>query len=362
MALRRLNLGLVLPESGPSGIFGPSCYSNAELAIEEINERGGILGREVTATTFDGGSTPQVVASQVRRALAHEDVDAVVGWHTSAVRREIVRAVAGQIPYIYTAVYEGGERTDGVFMTGEVPGGQVLPALRWMAREHGIRSWYVVGSDYVWPRLSAAAVRNQISERSKDSLLRDVTVSNAEFIPLGTSDFSNVLDAIERSDSHGVLLFLLGHDAVEFNREFARRGFHRDYVRLSPLMDENMLLASGTDATNRLYSVSGFFESLATGHSMDFESRYVAKFGLTAPPLTSPGESCYEGILLLEQLSQTAGTLDVRAMAGVAGLSSLDYDSPRGHVRLEESHLRQDVYLALADGLEFDIVARVSAV
>lgn len=359
MSRGELNIGLVVPESGPSGIFGPSCCASAELAINEINQRGGILGREVVGTIIDGGGAdPRVVASRIRQEADNNALDALVGWHTSALRREIVRAVGGRIPYFYTAVYEGGESSDGVFTTGEVPEGQVCPALQWMSGECGVRSWFVVGSDYVWPRRTLDFIRSRTGWQSPVSRY-EVSVDSAVFLPLGTTNFDSVIEAIERSNADGVLILLLGQDAVTFNREFAARGLHRDYLRLSPLMDENMLLAGGPEAAERLFSVSGFFESLATGHSLDYGARYARRFGATAPPLTSPGESCYEGVSLLAGLSEKSRSVGVAELSAQAQ-HALSYDSPRGRVRFEQHHLSQDVYIAQADGLEFDVVAQVT--
>lgn len=358
MAESRLNLGLVIPESGPSGIFGPSCAASAQLAVEELNAAGGVLGRQVCATTIDGGLDPAVVGARVRRAVDAGEVDALVGWHTSAVRRALVREVGGRVPYFYTAVYEGGETAPGVFMTGETPNGQLIPALQWMAAEQGIRSWMVIGSDYVWPRHTAQAVGLRFAI-AKDATC-PVSFAAARFLPLGAEDFAAVLDELERLGVDGVLLLLLGNDAVEFNRQFAARGLHDRCVRLSPLMDENMLLASGEDAAQRFFSVSGFFESIGTAHSLDFESRYLRRFGRSSPPLTSPGESCYEGMGLLAQLVRHASSIDIADITYRTQVP-FRYDSPRGEVAFDGRHLNQDVYLARADGLEFDVLAQVGS-
>ncbi|MCH5645467.1 MULTISPECIES: substrate-binding domain-containing protein [unclassified Gordonia (in: high G+C Gram-positive bacteria)] len=346
-----MKLGLVIPQSGPSGIFGPSCAASAQLAIEEINASGGILGNEVTSTTIDGGRTPATVAT----AVANAEVDAVVGWHTSAVRCRLVAALDGRIPYVYTAVYEGGEGADGTFMTGEVPETQVLPALDWMSRELGIARWAVVGSDYVWPRLTVT----HMIDRLRDSDAQASVVS-ASFLPLGCPDFTEVLDRIESSDATGVLVLLLGDDAVRFNQQFAARDLTERCIRLSPLMDENMLMATGAGATHQLYSVSGYFESLATAFSLDFESRYVSRFGAWAPPLTSPGESCYEGMHLLAELTRRAGATGTTSLERAA-TDPFTYASPRGEVSLTDRHLRQDIYIAAADAMEFDVLAKVSS-
>lgn len=151
-----LNVSLVIPLQGPLGLIGPASELCAQLAAEEINEAGGILGREVRLRTVDGGGNPDAIAAEARSLVSHRQVDAVIGAHTSAVRRAIVPRIADRVPYVYTSLYEGGERNPGVFLTGETPGLQLLPGMRLLAQERHVRRWFVVGDDYVWPRTTAA--------------------------------------------------------------------------------------------------------------------------------------------------------------------------------------------------------------
>ena len=154
-----------------------------------------------------------------------------------------------------------------------------------------------------------------------------------------------------------MLMLLVGSDAVRFNRAFAASGLDQRCLRLSTLMDENMLMASGPTATAGLYSTAGFFASLANQDTLDFHGQYARRFGVEAPPLGSLGESCYEGVLLLAALIARARTLDVARSARRPTPSS--YEGPRGLLRLRGSHVRQRIYLARADGVDFDVVAQL---
>lgn len=350
LAAETIDVAFVVPLSGPAGIFGPSCEACATLAVDEINGTRGLLGRQLRFRVVDGGAPPTTVAAQVDELVTTGAVQAVAGWHISAVRQAITPRIGGRVPYIYTPLYEGGERTPGVFLTGETPTRQVFPAMVWMERELGVRSWCIVGDDYVWPRVSAAAARRFAAERSLD-------IRDEAFVELGTTDFDSVLNRIEQSRADGVLMFLVGTDAVVFNRAFAARGLQSALVRFSPLMEENMLLATGAANTHDLYAAAGFFESLATADSLDFSRRYVRRYGVDAPPLNSPAESCYEGIMLLQRLAEQAGSLEPPALSGAAG--SLAYESPRGTVQMRGNHLDQRVYLARAEDLEFSVLAQL---
>ena len=177
------------------------------------------------------------------------------------------------------------------------------------------------------------------------------------FVPLGTREFGDVLDRVERSRADAVLMLLVGQDAVDFNRAFARAGLDEACHRLSTLMYENMLLSSGPEGTRGICAAAGYFETLATPESLDFGWRYTRRFGPDAPTLNSLGESCYEGVLMLAALAQAAQSLDVGAMCAVA--DSVAYGGPRGELQLRDRHLDQRVYPAQASGLTFDVVAQL---
>ncbi|MFI5896476.1 substrate-binding domain-containing protein [Actinoplanes sp. NPDC051513] len=341
-----VRVALVVPLRGPAGIFGPSAELCAQLAAEEVNAAGGVLGRELVLIPVDGGAAPERVAAEVEALVSMGAVHGVTGWHISSVRQAVAPRVAGRIPYVYTALYEGGERTAGVFLTSETPQAQLLPAMSLLTGERGVRSWHIVGNDYVWPRRTAHAVRRH-----------GTRIAGEDYVPLGTHDFSRVISRVERAEADAVLMLLVGNDAVRFNRAFARAGLDARCLRLSTLMDENMLLASGHAATHDLHSAAGFFASMVTPESLDFHGRYAARFGPEAPPLGSLGESCYEGVLLLVALIRRARTLDVREIGARAG--EVSYEGPRGLLRLHRRHVRQRIYLARARGVEFDVLTNL---
>jgi ABC-type branched-subunit amino acid transport system substrate-binding protein len=261
-----------------------------------------------------------------------------------------VPRVAGVIPYVYTALYEGGERTPGVFLTGETPSHQLLPAMRFLARESGVRRWCIVGNDYVWPRATAASARLYAQ-------LCGGQIAHETFVPLGCEDWCGALADVRRARADAVIMLLVGADAVGFNRAFAAAGLDAGCLRLSTLIDENTLVGSGADGTHGVCAAAGYFETLVTPESLDFGWRYTQRFGPEAPTLNSVGESCYEGVLLLKALAERAGSLDVRRM--IATAEALTYAGPRGEVRIHDRHLEQRVYFAEADDLHFDVVAQL---
>jgi urea transport system substrate-binding protein len=345
-----IEVALLIPLHGSAGIFGPSCELCGRLAADEINAGGGMLDREVRLRIVDAGGPPERVADEIHALVNAGAVDAVVGWHISAVREAVAPRIAMRVPYVYTAMYEGGERTPGVFLVGETPEGQLLPAMRWLHHEWGVRRWCIVANDYIWGRQTAAKAHEFAHEIGG-------RVSEEMFVPLGTERFAHVIGGLAASRANGVLMLLVGQDAVHFNRAFGDAGLDELFWRLSTCVDENTLLGSGADSTNRLCATAAYFESLATPESMAFAARYTARFGPHAPPLNSIGESCYEGMLLLRALVRQALSIEVHDVCRAA--LSLEYEGPRGDLVVRDRHLQQRIYLAEADGLAFHVTAQI---
>ncbi|MDR3663425.1 MAG: substrate-binding domain-containing protein [Mycobacterium sp.] len=345
-----IDIALVVPLSGPAGMFGPSCEAIAELAAEDINAAGGILDRPVRIHPVDAGAQLSTLADEIGRLVTQHRIDAVVGWHLSNARRVITPQTAGRVPYVYTTFYEGGESADGVYMVGETPEQQLFPALRWLRENLGLKRWCIVGNDYIWPRQTARVTREYLSRSGVD-------FAGEAFIPLGGRDFSAMLELICSSQADGVLVLMVGADNAAFNRAFARAGLHENLIRLSLMIGEDVLCASGSGATRGLYTACGYFESLPTAENMGFGSHYQRRFGNAAPVLNNIGESCYEGLLLLSALAEAARSLEVSAIDRVR--SSVAYQGPRGEVVMRGAHTRQPVYLADADDLEFRVIAEL---
>lgn len=345
-------IAVVVPLHGPAGLFGPSCEAAARLAAAEVNAAGGLLGEPVELLFVDGGAPPEQVAGALRAEVAAGRVHAVTGWHISSVRRALVPVLGGSVPYVYPSLYEGGERHAGVICTGEVPDAQVRPALRWLRDELGVRRWFIAGNDYVWPRKTAqSTVQAARHER--------LEVVGARFVPLpaAAGQLDRVLESVERSGCQGVLMLFAGQDGVEFNRRFARRKMDRALVRFSPLMEENMLMASGPTATEGLFVAAGYFRSMVAGGALEFQGRYSAAYGPDAPVLNAVAESTYTGVHVLVDLANRAGGLSVPRMSALLEDEKTVLEVPRGRLRLTRAGAVQDVHLALARGCDFDIVS-----
>ncbi|WOQ17461.1 substrate-binding domain-containing protein [Raineyella sp. W15-4] len=349
MAIR---IGVIIPFQHAAGMFGAAAEAASEFAAQQINATDGILGREVALEFIDGGADPREVMTAVDRGIRDGRLDAVTGWHDSSLRNRLVPLIAGRVPYVYSAVYEGNETRRGTYCLGETPASQLMPALRRLAASHRARRWLVVGDDYVWPRQTY---------RTLEALRvgSDIDLLGAVFFGDQTSPAldrqKRLLDILPTVHCDGILLLKLGHNAVEFNRGFAARGLHRTTTRLSPLMEESMLMASGIDGTRNLFSTGGFFRTLHTAGSAGLLSAYSSAEGGVAPPLTAPAESCYDSIWAVKAIAERAGSPRVPDTDRV--IDGLHLETPRGLLSFEGNQADQNLHLAEADGYDFEVVA-----
>ncbi len=352
----------MLPGRGPAGIFGLECRAAAELAAAEIDAAGGVAGRSLQFVHVEAGGEPAAVGREINRLLDDGAIDAVTGWHLSNARQAIAKVVRGRMPYVYAAAYEGGEQSDGVLCSGEVPGDQILASLSWFRTELRLRRWFVVGNDYVWPRGTAAATKLGLRDT-------DISVVAERFLPLGTEEpaaWDRVLDEIVHSRAEGVITLLVGSDAVRFNRAFAQKGLDPTITRFSPFTDETVILASGEESTTNLFISAGWFADLRSASAAEFTDGFTRAFDLVngtgplgeaqAPQPGTMAETTYSGLHFLASIaSESIPTVEDtrRAFAGWG------WDSPHGSVDFRAGAARHPVHLAQANGVELEVIARV---
>jgi ABC-type branched-subunit amino acid transport system substrate-binding protein len=346
---KKLRIANFITQSGPAGIWGPAATNSTLLAASEINRRGGILGREIELVFHDAGGNIDDVVRAASDIVASGDADVIMGSHISAVRVALRKVVAAHVPYIYTPVYEGGERTPGVMAIGETPRHQSRPAIEWLASNKQASRWYLIGSDYVWPWLSHKATKKYIADAGG-------RVVGEEFVPMGEHDHSAQIARIRAAKPDVVLISLIGADSIVFNRAFAEQGLASKMLRLAGAMDETVLLGIGVDNTENLFCASGYFVDMLSHENDDFRCCYEASFGRHAPPLGSIGQSNYEGLRFLETVASRAGSLTIKPLLATA--ANVDYQGARGNVRIRRGSASMPIYLAEADGLDFRLIKK----
>lgn len=335
--------------SGSAGIWGPAATNASMLAVSEINRRGGILGREIDLVVRDAGSNVDEIVQQAVDIVDNDEGDIIIGSHMSAIRVALRKVIAGRLPYIYTPVYEGGERTPGVMAIGETPREQSRPAIQWFAENKHAQRWYLIGSDYVWPWLSHRAVKHYIAASGGH-------VVGEEFVPLGMHDHDEQIERIKLARPDVVLISLIGTNSITFNRAFAEAGLAEKMMRFCGAMDETVLLGIGADNTENLYCSAGYFADIASRDGDMFRASYQEKFGRYAPSVGSVAQSNYEGLKFLETVAMRAGSVGVRAM--LAAAENITYRGARGEIVIRNGEAKMPIYLMEAAGLDFTLLKR----
>ena len=345
-------IALLTPMCGSAGIWGPSCIASAEVAAHELNRRDGIAGRNARLILIDSAieaSTP--VEDIVDLLIGSRSIDAIVGMHISAVRQRVAKVVRGRIPFVYTPMYEGGERSFGVFAIGDTPGRQLVPAMEWIRRKYRLRKWALIGNDYVWPRVSNRYAKSKLADMSA-SLVYE------RYIPFSAPELEVEVEAIGKSGAEAVLISLIGQDAVDFNRIFGHLGLDRKIVRLSCVIEENGLLASGPDNLKRLFCSSSYFSALATEANACFRESYHSFHGDGAPVLGALGQSVYEGMHFLASLMGD-GRNDWRERC-VSRAVPVVYRSARQASYISNSNSAFVTFMARTDGALYRVIERIS--
>ncbi|MCG6205203.1 substrate-binding domain-containing protein [Rhodopseudomonas sp. HC1] len=338
-----IKIGLMTPQSGPIGLYGPSSIDCAKLAVEEINAGGGLFGSRLELVFGDGGARPERVVADTSHMIEEHRIRAMIGSHVSPNRDALVSAIGGRIPYVYTTLYEGDQYSFGVFMCGETPVQQLDPLIVWLRSNRDARKWFIVANDYSFPLKSCRIAKDYIAQA-------DGEIVGEEYLPLYTEDYHATLRRIERSRADAVLIYLVGMDAIVFNRQFSSVGLHRKIARAAPVLCENTLLGIGCDAVDNMYSTAGFTNHLQTNSGGRFRDSYRRRFGPGAPVPNRFGVSCYEGLHLLKALAEQAGSLDLYKMQAFA--DGLAISTPRGDCRMQSNHLGAPIHLVEARGYD----------
>ncbi len=335
-----VRIGILFSNSGPAGVFGPPTANIAELIEEDINAAGGINGRPVQTYLADDATDPAVGRQAMEQLIDSDNVDVVLGTHSSATRQAAKPlAEDADVLYIYAALYEGGECSSVMFNTGEVPSQQLAPVIPWMMEQTGGRTWFLLGNDYVWPRRSFERARQYIEAAGGE-------VVGEEYVPLGTQDFSSVAQTIAGSGADLIFPALVGGDAIAFETQAVDFGIGQDAIpRLANIYEENVLGAMGPAVTAGMRVTLGYFKEIDSALNNEFVSRYFERFGADAPPHMTFSSHIYDAALLYAAAANAAGTTDTAVVA--AAMEGLSLTTPTGDIAITGSrHLAQPIYVA----------------
>jgi urea transport system substrate-binding protein len=346
-----IRVGILHSLTGPMAITGKSMKDAEELALEEINAAGGLLGRRIEWVVADGHSDWPTFAQQARRLIAEEKVCVIFGCWTSASRK-MVKPIIEEYNHllIYPESYEGMEQSPNIVYLGAAPNQQITPTVMWCHDSLKARRFFLVGSDYIWPHAVNAIIHDEL-EALGDELLGE------EYIFFGSSDVDDAVAKIQQSKPDVVLSTVVG----DTNRAFYQRlreagiGPEKTPVVSFSIAEDELREMTPSDLVGH-YSALNYFQSIDRPENQEFVRRFKARYG--PDRVTSDAISTsYSGVKLWAQAVSEAGSEKVQTVLKTIRNQSLD--APEGIISIDagNQHAWRPMYIGRvrADG-QFDLV------
>lgn len=349
-AQETVKVGVVHSLSGTMAISEVTVANATELAIAEINEAGGVLGQQIEAILEDGASEPAVFAQKAQKLIEQDGVVTIFGGWTSSSRQAMLPVVENSSNLLwYPVQFEGNECSPNIMYSGAQPNQQALPALDW-ALEQGFTKFFLIGSDYVYPQTANFILNTHIMDRGGEVL-------GEEYIPLGDTNFSSVINKVRAASPELIFNTLNGDSNVAFFKQMEAAGFDSESL---PIMSfsiaEQEAVAMGTELVAGNYAAWNYFQSLENDANTAFIAAYQAAYGEDAV-ITDPMIHGYIDVYMWKAAVEKAGTFDVDAVREAAYGLVLE-DTPMGTVTVDSNQsIYQTVYVGkIGDDGQFEIV------
>lgn len=324
-----IRVAILHSETGSLAISEIPVLDATRMAIEELNAHGGIGGHKIQVFQLDGQSNDAVFARDARTLIERDKVKVIFGCWTSACRKALKPIVErDRNLLIYPLQYEGLEESPDIVYLGAAPNQQIIPAVKWFLDNLG-RRFFLVGSDYVFPRAANAIIRDYLT-------LYGGTVVGEKYVPLGGQDFSSVANAIRRARPNVILNTVNGISNLGLFRALERAGItagRTPVVSFSVAEQEVAQIGARMLAGN--YAVWNYFASLPTAENRAFVSDFEARFGRGCSP-DDPVEAAYVGVMLWARAVRDAGSPD--PMRVLAQIGAESYHAPEGMVYVDDQN------------------------
>ena len=327
-----VKVGILHSITGTMAISETGSVEAEMLAIEQINAMGGVLGRQIEIIQEDGASDWPTFAEKARKLLVQDSVAAVFGCWTSASRKAVLPVFEKENGMLYyPTFYEGLEQSKNVIYTGQEATQQIIAGLDWIAEEKDAKTFYLVGSDYIWPRTS-----NKIARKHIEDVLGGEVVGE-EYYPLGNTNFGSLINKIRLKKPDVVYSSIVGGSNVAWWKQLNAAGITADRQTIMTIsVTEDEVLGIGGENMEGFYSAMKYFQSLDNENNQAFVEAFKARWGEDSV-IGDVTQAAYLGPWLWKAAVEKAGSFDVDAVAEASAEIELT-TGPEGYVRIHPNH------------------------
>lgn len=330
---KTVKVGILHSVTGTMAISETGSVQAEKLAIEQINAMGGVLGRKIEFIQEDGASDWPTFAEKSKKLLVNDKVAAVFGCWTSASRKAVLPIFEQYNGMLYyPTFYEGLEQSKNVIYTGQEATQQIIAGIDWVTRTKGAKSFYLLGSDYIWPRTSNKIARKHIEKLG-------LKVVGEEYYPLGHTQFNSVINKIKLTKPDVIYAIVVGGSNVAFYKQLKAAGI--DMTKEKPLVltisvTEDEVLGIGGENMQGAYASMKYFQSLTNDNNKKFVAAFKARWGKDIV-IGDVTQAAYLGPWLWKAAVEKAGSFDIdKVRAASPGIELTA--APEGYVKVHPNH------------------------
>ncbi|QUY40876.1 urea ABC transporter substrate-binding protein [Acaryochloris sp. 'Moss Beach'] len=328
-----IKVGILHSLSGTMAISEKSVVDAEKLAIKEINAAGGVLGKQIEAITEDGQSDWDKFSEKAKKLIEQDKVVTVFGCWTSASRKAVKPVFESKDHMLwYPVQYEGQECSKNIFYTGAAPNQQIEPSVDWLLEEYKGKPFFLVGSDYVFPRTANTIIKAQLEAKGGKHV-------GEEYIQLGSTDVTPVIAKIQAALPEGGVIYnsLNGDTNVAFFKQLQGKGLGPDkYPSMSVSIAEEEVKAIGVEYLKDHYAAWNYFQTVDSPESKKFVEAFKKEYGEDRV-VNDPMEASYIMVYLWKQAVEEAGTADDLEKVRAAAIGQ-EFAAPNGPVKVAGNH------------------------
>jgi urea transport system substrate-binding protein len=343
--------------TGTMAISETGSVEAERLAIKQINDMGGVLGRKIKIIQEDGASDWPTFAEKAKKLLVKDKVASVFGCWTSASRKAVLPIFEKENGMLYyPTFYEGLEASKNVIYTGQEATQQIIWGLDW-AYKQGCRTFFLIGSDYIWPRTS-----NKIARIHIERHLKGCKVVGEEYYPLGHTNFNSLINKVKLKKPDCIYSIVVGGSNVSWYKQLNAAGItgaslaKKGKLLLTISTTEDEILGIGGKNVEGFYACMKYFQSLPNENNKKFVEAFKKMWGDDSV-IGDVTQAAYLGPWLWKFTVEKAGSFDIDKIA-VASEGIEFPNAPEGYVRIAKNHhlwSRAKIGQMLADG-QFKVI------